>query len=230
MPRDPLGERWPEVYRGEPEVLQRFSRAQDRGGVLLPALLERAELAGRRVLEVGCGAGRWTADLARSARHLSALEPEPGLLALARREPATGARWMRGRAEALPFADGSVERIVAFWVYANLRPRLRAAAVQEARRAVGDAGELWLVENAGGDDYEALRRAADLPVEPEILPLVEEHGFVVASTLETELAFASEEEARFLLGRILGPRVEAELDRRPRRSFRHRVAFLRGGG
>jgi len=226
MPRDPLGERWVETYRDAPEVFELFSRAQDRGGILSPELIEKAGLGGRRVLEIGCGSGRWTRDLAAAAASYVALEPVPGLLALALRKGGPRAHWLRARAQALPFSDGAFERVVALWVFANLRRGLLQGALDEARRALRPGAELWVVENHWEDEFQALRREAGSAVQVEVAPLLAA-GFELATTLETEMCFESPAEARRVLGQILGARVERELASRPRARFLHRMCLLR---
>jgi ubiquinone/menaquinone biosynthesis C-methylase UbiE len=226
MGRDPLGERWPLVYRQSPEVFDRFSRAEDRSNLVAPALVEAAGLEGARVLEVGCGTGRWTRQLAPLARTYSALEPQAGMLEIARLAGACGASLMVGQAQSLPFADGSLDRLLGAWVFANLRPKTRADAVSEALRVTGERGEIWLLENHWDDDFQGLRKDAGLPVEVEIAPLIDEHGFEIVETLETEMCFASESDAQDILGQILGPRVAKELGMHPRRELLHRVCLL----
>lgn len=228
MARDPLGERWVETYRDAPQVFDAFSRAEDRHGLVAPTWRELAGLTGRTVLELGCGTGRWTRELAPVATRYVALDPAPGMLALARATRATCASWVRADGRSLPFGGASFERVLAAFVFANLRPRAREAALVEARRVLAPGGELWLLENHWQDDYQDLRREAGLEVTVEVAPLVEA-GFEVARVLETEMRFESDREARDVLGHILGPRVRTALSARARRSLVHRVVLLRGG-
>lgn len=227
MPRDPRGERWPEVYRDTPEVFDRFSRAEDAQGVLPNAFVELAGLKGKRVLEVGCGTGRWTREFAAHAASYVALEPAKGMLALAVAAGAPAVQWVHGQGQALPVRDNAVERVIAGWVFANLRPKAREAAIAEARRVVGNEGELWALENHWEDDFQALRREAGLEVTVEVAPLLEGHGFELISTLETRMSFDSTSEAEEILGTILGPRVRERLAAHPVSGLRHRVCLLR---
>ena len=49
-------------------------------------LIQRyVSLTGRRILEIGCGDGRLTRQLALLANHVVAIEPDPAKIALARR-------------------------------------------------------------------------------------------------------------------------------------------------
>ncbi|MFT7668422.1 MAG: ubiquinone/menaquinone biosynthesis C-methylase UbiE [Planctomycetota bacterium] len=227
MARDPLGERWPEVYRDSPHIFDRFSRAEDRFDVVAPRLIELARLAGCSVLEMGCGTGRWTRSLASTPRSYAALEPQAGMLQLAQAAGADGVSWILGRGEALPVASCSLDRVLATWVFANMRPKVRARSIAEAHRVVKPGGEIWLLENHWEDDFQELRRDAGLPVEVEVQPLTEEFGFELVEVLETEMAFESEADAREVLGQILGPRVDEELARSPRVNLVHRVCLLK---
>jgi ubiquinone/menaquinone biosynthesis C-methylase UbiE len=68
---------------------------------------------GQRVLDVGCGSGVLTEELARrvGAEQVSGIDPSPLLEACAERVP--GAELERGTAEALPWPDDSFDAAVA---------------------------------------------------------------------------------------------------------------------
>jgi ubiquinone/menaquinone biosynthesis C-methylase UbiE len=115
----PVDEQWWEVFR----------------------LVEReADLAGRRVLDIGCGTGRLEAALAGRARAWG-VDAEPAMLEVASRN-APDATFKQGRAEQLPFKDGWFERAV-MWLSAHLVDRPQAFA--EARRVLGPDGRLAVV-------------------------------------------------------------------------------------
>ena len=50
------------------------------------ALLDFADFTGRRVLEIGCGDGRLTWRYADHAAHVTAIDPDPDDIALARED------------------------------------------------------------------------------------------------------------------------------------------------
>lgn len=227
MGRDPNRERWPEVYRESPEVFARFAAAEDVEGRLPEALLARAGLAGTRVLELGAGTGRWTAALSTDSREWVAVEPAPGMLAIGRSQSGQKAHWLRSRGQALPFPANTFDRIFAGFVFANLRPRDRGPALDEVRRVLAPGGECWLIENHWEDDFQELRRNAGLEVTREIAPLVDGGDFELVHTVDTRMEFPSEQEAREVLGTILGPLVMAYLEHNPARSFLHRICLLR---
>jgi ubiquinone/menaquinone biosynthesis C-methylase UbiE len=58
---------------------------RDPERTVIRALLRRTPLAGARVIDVGCGDGRRTRQIAAVARLVYAIEPDTAILALARR-------------------------------------------------------------------------------------------------------------------------------------------------
>jgi ubiquinone/menaquinone biosynthesis C-methylase UbiE len=99
--------------------------------------VREGDLTGRRVLEVGCGTGRFLAALAGRAKAWG-LDPSPEMLEVARRR-AHGAGLKLGTAEELPFKDGWFER-AAMWLVIHLLDRPRAYA--ELHRVLVPGGRL----------------------------------------------------------------------------------------
>ena len=90
-----------------------------------------------RTLEVGCGEGRVTRDLAARGHRVTALDASPTLLrAAAERDP--GGEYVLGAAEALPFADATFDLVVAYNVLMDVADM--AAAVAEAARVLAPGG------------------------------------------------------------------------------------------
>lgn len=103
------------------------------------ALVREGELRGRRVLEVGCGTGKFAAALVeRAACRVWGVDASPEMLEVARTS-VDGVRFKEARAEELPFKDGWFERVV-FRMALHLLDRRRALA--ESRRVLGVAGRI----------------------------------------------------------------------------------------
>lgn len=221
----PPREHWPRIYRERPEVFEAFARAEDPEGRIVARLRAHAQLDGSESLEVGCGTGRYSAELARACARYVATDPSPALLGLAARAGG-GPGLVRARAEALPFRTASADRVLATWVLAYLRPASQAAAVAEALRVLRSGGGAWLVENHWEGDFQELRGCAGYGGEPGVKALLEVHGFTVAETLESELRFGTEAEAEAVLGALCGEAVARRLQARPRRRFGHAVVLL----
>lgn len=219
-------EGWTRAYREAPEVFDAFARAEDPEGRVVGRLRELLPLAGRRVLELGCGTGRWTRVLAGDAACWVTLEPARAMLAFAARDARAGALLLRARAERLPVVDGAFDVVFAGWVLANARPAVRAAALAECERALAPGGEVWLLESHWGDELAALRGRPDDPARAEVRPLLDA-GFELVETVRDELRFESSAEAERVLGYLCGERARAELVARPRARVGHDVVILR---
>jgi SAM-dependent methyltransferase len=102
----------------------------------------------RTVLEVGCGTGHWLAryagppDVAAPARQYVGVDLSAGMLAQAR-VAVSQVPLVRGRAEALPFADASFDRI--YCVNALHHFSDRGIFFAEARRLLRTGGALLTV-------------------------------------------------------------------------------------
>ena len=112
--------------------------------VLDPVMLARAEAAlPGRVLDVGCGEGRFCRMLAARGADVTGLEPTAGLIAAARaRDPA--GRYVEGVAERLPFADAAFDLVVSYLTLIDI-PDI-GAAIPEMARVLAPGGRL-LVAN-----------------------------------------------------------------------------------
>ena len=99
--------------------------------------MREGDLTGRRVLEVGCGTGRFLDALAGRAKAWG-VDPSPEMLEVARGR-VHGAGLKLGSAEELPFKDGWFER-AAMWLVVHLVDRPRAFV--ELHRVLAPGGKL----------------------------------------------------------------------------------------
>lgn len=105
---------------------------------VLGLLDAEADLAGRRVLDVGCGTGQLAAALGERGARVWGVDTAEEMLERAR-ATAPRAGFKLGRAEELPFKDGWFERVV-FRLAVHLLDRPRAFA--EARRVLVPGGRV----------------------------------------------------------------------------------------
>jgi SAM-dependent methyltransferase len=146
------------------------------------------DLTGRRVLEVGCGTGRFLAALAGRAKAWG-VDPSPEMLEVARGR-VHGAGLKLGSAEELPFKDNWFER-AAMWLVVHLVERPRAFG--ELHRVLTPGGRLVIAtfDPSYFDDfwlnhYFPSMKEADLA------------RFPSAGDLEAELPAAGFEPPRFV--------------------------------
>ena len=223
-------EQWTRAYREAPEIFDAFSRAEDPDGRVARRLLAQVTLQGRTVLELGCGTGRYTRELAPQAGLYLGVEPSPSMLSFARKafvdlpHPPT---LLRARGQALPLRAGSVDVMVAAWVLVNLRPEIREAMLREASRVLrpGPDRGLWLIENHWDSQFQRYRgRGAE--DQDRLRQLLDSDGFQLVETVSTELRFPDAEEAQRVLGYLCGAAMLARLRRSPTATLEHRVVLL----
>lgn len=139
------------------------------------------------VLDVGTGTGYLLPVLSRQFRRVTAIDPSPAMLGLARQRAADerlhNVTFLPGRLEELPLADGGADAAIAMLVLHHAQNT--GGALAELQRVLGPEGRLLIVELAP-HDQEDLQRAMGDPVagiDPEELErCVETAGFRVTAS------------------------------------------------
>jgi demethylmenaquinone methyltransferase/2-methoxy-6-polyprenyl-1,4-benzoquinol methylase len=98
---------------------------------------------GARVLDVACGTGAVTLELARRGYDVVALDQNEKMLAVARRR-VPGATFLTGEAERLPFADAEFEALTVTYLLRYVDDP--AATVRELARVVKPGGVVSMLE------------------------------------------------------------------------------------
>lgn len=100
--------------------------------VLDPVMLSRAlSRSPKKVLDVGCGEGRFCRMLKRHRVDVAGLDPTPALIAAARARDADGV-YVQTTAERLPFGNETFDLVVSYLSLIDI-PDIRAAIPEMAR-------------------------------------------------------------------------------------------------
>ena len=96
---------------------------------------DMVSLSGQKVLEVGCGNGSKTLQLAEKCSKLIAIDPHMKLVAIAKQHfTAPNVIYKVGRAEKLAFADNSFDTVIFSLSFHHVPITLMKKAIQEAVR------------------------------------------------------------------------------------------------
>jgi ubiquinone/menaquinone biosynthesis C-methylase UbiE len=118
----------------------------------MPKIKEFIQLAGRTMLEIGCGDGRLSAQLADEVDTLTSIDPDEILIDQARKRIA-GVNFQVGSGEQLEFENHCFD-IVLFGY--SLHHQDGARALTEARRVLRDDGCMLIIEPAPDGEYTRL--------------------------------------------------------------------------
>ncbi len=171
-------------------------------------------LDGRRVIDVGCGEGRFTRALAAEGAEVFGIDVNDAALAAASAAPGgRNVTYMLGRGEDLPFDDASIDVVV----YSNSLHHIDAdkmdQALGEAARVLKPDGRLCIIEPlAEGSYFEAMRMVKD---ETEVrAKAYEALSKAEALGLENETELVYDEPRRFESYEVFRERQSARGDAR----------------
>ncbi len=115
-----------------------FGRKYVLDPIMLPRTLARGP---RKVLDVGCGEGRFCRMLRREGVAAIGIDPTSGLLHYARRKD-PGGTYLEAFAEQLPFGDSTFDLVVSYLTLIDI-PDYRAA-IHEMARVLRPGGTLLI--------------------------------------------------------------------------------------
>jgi ubiquinone/menaquinone biosynthesis C-methylase UbiE len=131
-----------------PEDAELDALSADHRGLILPLLAAQLEGSEEVVLDLGCGVGRFTDDLAGLVGGRAVgVDPTPELLALAEATPRTTYRHLV--ADVLPLVDDEVDVVFTSMVLGGIPAEPLAATLAEVRRVLRPGGLVFLVESVG---------------------------------------------------------------------------------
>ncbi len=120
-----------------------------RSGMVTGVMETVAHLDRPRILEVGCGTGELTIDLALALpqAEVTGVDIDPEVLRLAQEKPEAGrAEWLQGSATALPFEPESFDAVAISLVMHHLMPEQQPQALSEAREVLRPGGALQIID------------------------------------------------------------------------------------
>jgi ubiquinone/menaquinone biosynthesis C-methylase UbiE len=120
-----------------------------------------APLAGKQLLDIGCGGGVLARSLSERGARVVGLDPNTEALAVARQAVPTGTFYRAG-AEAMPFEDRSFDGAIFLNSLHHVPKRAMEGALREAARVTKPAGPIVVIEPlAAGSFFFVLRTVED---------------------------------------------------------------------
>ncbi|MFA5121019.1 methyltransferase domain-containing protein [Zavarzinia sp.] len=147
-----LSDRSAALYDQQVEVLFSGAAAAMRRQALplLRRVIAGRDLRGLRVADIGCGTGGLIADMKATwpQLHVTALDLSPAYLRRVRRRLQGRGRlgFVQAKAEALPFADESLDALTCVYLFHELPPRVREEVAAEFARVLKPRGAAIVVD------------------------------------------------------------------------------------
>jgi SAM-dependent methyltransferase len=115
---------------------------------------------GARILDVGCGTGRWLRRYQQLGLAPTGVDATPGMLAVAR-EQGTAAPVVAGEAGSLPFSDAEFDCVSDITVVQHIPRSQQPQALAEMVRVLKQGGRLILLELVRGEDAHIFPRSSE---------------------------------------------------------------------
>lgn len=160
-------------------------------------------VVGERVLDVACGTGivaRLATEHVGSSGTVAGVDPNPGMIAVARNVEPTAIEWHEAPAEAIPLPDASVDVVLCSMGAQFFSDKDRA--LQEMRRVLAPAGRVaWCTPGPTPRFFEAIE------------PALSDHiGPGAAMFVHTVFSLHDPNEARSLMDAAGFDRIDVEIE------------------
>ena len=195
-----------EFYSGKSDVYERFSEAEDFPQRIPEILIDK--IKGKKVLDFGCGNGRYTKILSAHAKCYCGIDSSQQQIEKAKKK-CPGIDFQHTDGEKIPFDDNSFDVILSTWVLSGIpdeKKRLRI--LQEMKRVLNADGKICLLENDFGGQFSYIERKAlgtdVITRQYGYISWLKKNGFNLSFRLKTYFRFISVEDAKDVFGKIFG--------------------------
>lgn len=179
-----------------------FSEAQDHPDLIWSYLASKIK---GTVLDLGCGNGKYLKKLQESGHF--AIGADLSLHQLKIAQQAECKHLVLADAATLSFSR-KVDQVFSFWVWGTIPENKRSYVLDNVLNMLKESGELFLIENAQGSEFEILRGHQGIGNQSEKydnwLTLT---GFELIKTIDTYFLFESAEKASKIFKKIWGDRL-----------------------
>lgn len=209
------------AYHQQADVYKLFSQAEDYPALVYQVLKE--QLQNQRVLDLGCGNGKYTSLLTPYVQ--SIIGGDQSLSQLQQFEPLSSIndyQWVQLDGRHLPFKNHEFDCILACWMLGTITDmQSRQQVLNEMKRTVKKTGHhrnqdnparIILVENAPDSEFEILRgRHSSIDTRTaDYNGWLEEQGFIATYLLDSFFQFQSDEQAQEVFSQIWQQRLTSQ--------------------
>jgi len=195
-------------YYEENDIYEIFSIAEDYPNKISEHLLPKVK--NKIVLDLGCGTGKFMQKFYKEATKYYGLDLSNEQLKIARaKSNGDNTEFFCCSAEEIPLPDNSVDIIISTWVLGTiLEIDRRNKVLEEMKRVLKNDGNIYLVENNIGGEFEEIRgRYPDIKKTKDYNNWIEDNGFICDNRFETYFKFKKKEQAKEVFTNIWGEKI-----------------------
>lgn len=194
-----------------------FANAEDAPAYVYNFLSEVVK--NKRVLDLGCGTGKYTKLLAPDCAEYIGIDQSEAVLSICQKkiENLPNSRLIFADAEQLPIPDACLDLIFSCWMLGTVSEvSKRDKILDECRRVLKPGGQIYLVENDYGGEFEDLRGKVRPDSQTAIYNnyLLEKQNFKIHARFDSHFSFSSADQAREVFDRIWGEEVANKVKNR----------------
>ena len=222
---DNSNDRWDLVYNKKFEYWDEYSRYQDKNNKALKELLKFANFSNKIVLEVGCGSGMYTANLARISKQYFAVDKSLPLIKLAQKKynDTHKIQYLNLDALKLPFENNKFDIVFSSWGFPHENEGL---AQKEFERVLKNTGEIWLITNYPKGEFMRLRGKLEAGAKEDRFVWFSANGYELTSVVTSKFDFPNPDRAKFILKEVFGDDVYSYLDKHKNPNITREIAIL----
>ena len=199
-------------YYEENNIYEVFSIAEDYPNKIYECLLPK--IKDKIVLDLGSGTGKFMQKFYNETSKYYGLDLSKEQLNIAKRKVNNDSvEFICCSAENIPLPDNSIDVIISTWVLGTiLEVDRRNKVLDEMKRVLKNDGNIYLVENDIGGEFEEIRnRYPDIKRTKGYNDWIESHGFVCENRFETYFKFKNKEQAKKVFSNIWGEKIGSKV-------------------
>lgn len=152
------------MYGEESELFQKWIECYDPDGIELNTIQRYCSIAGKRILDIGCGTGRFLFSIVPIAEHVVGVDPDKGALATLKEQRKKLSEELQKKVEIIPqkieeLSDeiSSVDCAVFSWSFYTLNADQVEKASSIIKKILKDDGHLIILQPVGGQFEQVMR-------------------------------------------------------------------------
>ena len=200
-------------YYEENNIYETFSIAEDYPNKIYEYLLPK--LKNKIVLDLGCGTGKFLGKFHKEAIKYYGLDLSNKQLEIAKNKIIKdNTKLLCCSAEEIPLENNSTDIIISTWVLGTILDEVRRKkSLEEMKRVLKKDGEIYLVENDIGGEFEEIRnRYPNIEKTKQYNDWLENNEFICEKRFQTYFKFNTKTQAKDVFSNIWGEEIGKKIN------------------